>query len=231
MLYHFTAAKVTGLYQSLFKAQVTHILYGPCLVFKKIKSILPTLNCSVHCAVTHSLIYSMAFPLSLLSSIFSLPTFIFVAMLRCLTSVSICPSWVRLLYLHNTSFFAGSTHEVYCVCIKMAGLSVFTRSYNLYLFVSQLSAECQTTQWHGQFSLKPEVFCLCVYVIQPWLQKAWTCPVSDTCRIQTDSSSCFSLYPAAFITLLEGRHSGCSPWFECPRGRLLQIESNSWAVE
>lgn len=35
----------------------------------------------------------------------------------------------------------------------------------------------------------------------------------------------FSPFPAAFKTLLEARRSGCSQWFDCPRGRLHQTES------
>lgn len=47
---------------------------------------------------------------------------------------------------------------------------------------------------------------------------------SDTCRTLADSFRLCLFSPAAFTTLPGGKRSGCSPWFECTRGRLLQTE-------
>lgn len=95
--------------------------------------------------------------------------------MRCLTSVSICPSLIRLLYLSPMSFFVGLTHEVPCDFERMAGLSVFSGRCNLCLRRS-----CQPSDRHADVNnppQKPEVACLCVHVNRAWLQKAGTCPV------------------------------------------------------
>lgn len=67
--------------------------------------------------------------------------------------------------------------------------------------------------------------CVCVCKsTRPDYKKLGHVLFSDTCHTKTDSSCLFLLFPAAFTTLLEGKHSGCLPWFECTRGQLLQTE-------
>lgn len=67
--------------------------------------------------------------------------------------------------------------------------------------------------------------CVCVCKsTRPDYKKLGPVLFSDTCHTKTDFSCLFLLSLAAFTTLLEGKHSGCLPWFECTRGRLLQTE-------
>lgn len=89
------------------------------------------------------------------------------------------------------SVFVSLTHQVHRVCVKTAGLSVFSVLQSL--FVSQLSSTSDDTlTWMILCKTWSLSFCLCMSPRSD-RKKAGTCPVSDTCRTQTDSPSCFSL--------------------------------------
>lgn len=141
--------------------------------------------------------------------------------MRCLTSVSICPSLIRLLYLLH----------VFLCWINAWGPLWFWKNGRFIcflgalqsLFASQLSAEWQT-HWREQSSAKNLKFvCAC----QPGLTtKSWDMPcfLEHATPGLTPRTCVFFFFPAAFTTLPGGKRSGCSLWFECTRGRLLQTE-------
>lgn len=140
--------------------------------------------------------------------------------MRCLTSGSICPSLIRLLYLSTTSFFVGLTHEVPCDFETMASLSVFSGRCNLCLRPS-----CQQSDRHADVNSPPQKTWSPVFMCarQPGLTaKSWDMSFFFTHATPTlTPPACLF---AAFTTLLGGKRSGCSPWFECTRGHLLQTE-------
>lgn len=107
--------------------------------------------------------------------------------MRCLTSGSICPSLIRLLYLSTTSFFVGLTHEVPCDFETMASLSVFSGCCNLCLRPS-----CQQSDRHADVSNPPQKTWSPVFMCarQPGLTaKSWDMSFFFyTCHTHTDSS-------------------------------------------
>lgn len=140
--------------------------------------------------------------------------------MRCLTSVRICPSLIRLLYLPPMSFRVGLTHEVPCDFERMAGLSVFSGRCNLCLRPS-----CQPCDRHADVTNTPQ---------KTW-SRVFVCARPPGLTAKSWDMSCFRTHAtpgltppacvfAAFTTLPGGKRSGCSPWFECTRGRLLLTE-------
>lgn len=122
------------------------------------------------------------------------------------------------------SVFVRLTHEVPCVCVKMGGLSVFSGSFSLYLFVSQLSSVSDNTlTWSILCKTWGLSVCVCMSSRPDCKRLGHVLYLTHAAPRLT--LPLVSLFPAAFITLLEGRRSGCSLWFECPRGQLHQTES------
>lgn len=83
-------------------------------------------------------------------------------------------------------------------------------------FTSQLSAEWQTRRREQSSAEKTQSR---VFVCVP-VNRDMPCFLTHAATGLTVSLP----LPAAFTTLPGGKRSGCSPWFECTRGRLLQTQ-------
>lgn len=115
-----------------------------------------------------------------------------------------------------------------CLCINgwfTCFFFFFSLNFSLHLFVCCLSSERQTAHRHGHFSTKPVDLFVCVCHVGWDMFCIWHMQHPDSLSLLLFS------FPAAFKTLPEGRRSGCSLWFESPRGQLHQTENRTCAVE